>query len=163
MFHCSVINFIDRPRITDPPASVTVNENEIATFNCTAAGSGDLTIEWICSDCDCDSPSNEKSDQLFVTSTLEIPGATNLTVTCVVNQRLPSLSSGESNDVEVRLPPTEALRRTAQLIIIPAPTTTTTTEPETTPPETTGSEGKKEINSAAYQKCIAHHQLLAHA
>ena len=105
-----------------------MNEGEIATFTCAAAGSGDLTIQWICSDgSNCGTYYTDDSNDGYVTSTLEIPGAANLTVTCIVNQSLPSLLSGESNDVEVRPPPTEALRRTAQLIVIHAPTTTTTT------------------------------------
>ena len=130
-----------------------MNENEIATvtFNCTATGSGDLIIEWICSDDSnyCSSSREERSGG-YVTSTLEISGATNLSVTCAVNQSLTSLLSEESNDIEVRPPPIIALRRTAKLIVIPAPITAT--QLETTPPETIGSEGKKE-------KCVAHHQL----
>lgn len=117
--------FADHLSIVESPDNVTVNEREVATFNCTATGSGNLTIEWICSgDSNCEG-SSERSGG-YVTSILEIPGATNLTVTCVVNQNLISLSSGGS-DVEVRLPPdfvpAEVLQRTAQLTVIPAPTT----------------------------------------
>ena len=119
--------FADRPRIMDSPVSVTVNESENATFTCTAAAdSGDLIVEWICSDgSNCGSSSKEERSDGYVTSILEIPGETNLNVTCVVNQNLTSLLSEESN-VEVQPPPTESLQRTAKLIVIPAPTTTTT-------------------------------------
>ena len=110
-----------------------MNESEIATFTCTAAGSGDLIIEWICSNSGVSS--REEGSGGYVTSILEIPGATNLSVTCVMNQSLTSISFEESNGaVEARLPPpTESLRRTAQLTVIPTPVTTT----GTTPPETT--------------------------
>ena len=132
--------FADPPSIIESPADVTVNENETATFNCTATGSGDLTIEWICSDdFNCARSGTDDSNDGYVTSTFEITGATNLTVTCIVNQSLISLLFGESN-VEIRLPPpTEALQRTAQLIVIPAPTT----QPETnTGVHTSGGENK---------------------
>ena len=124
-----------------------MNENEIAmvTFSCTATGSGDLIIEWICSDdANYCSSSREKKSGGYVTSILEISDATNLNVTCAVNQSLTSLFSEESNDIEVRPPPVIALQRTAQLIVIPAPLTAT--QPDTTPQETTGSEGERERN-----------------
>ena len=112
----------------EPPVDVTVNEGENATFTCAAAGSGDLTIEWICSDgSNCGTSSTDDSNDGYITSTFVISGATNnLIVTCVVNVSLLGLSSGESNDVEIRPPPVpaEALRRMAQLIVIPAPITT---------------------------------------
>ena len=140
--------FADRPSIMESPVDVTVNENESATFNCNATGSGDLTIEWNCSDSSNCGMSNTDSNDGYVTSTFVIDDATNnLTITCVVTQNLTSLFSGESNDVEIRPPPVpaEALQRMAQLIVIPAPTTTiyTPAEPENTLPETTVSEGKK--------------------
>ena len=122
--------FTDPPSFIESPASVTVNENETATFNCTATSSGNLTIEWICSDgSNCGRSSTDDSKDGYVTSTFEIIGTTNLTVTCIVNHSLTNfnLSFGESDGVEVRPPPTETLQRTAQLIVIPAPTT----QPET--------------------------------
>ena len=92
---------------------------ESATFNCTATSSGDLIINWNCSDrsnCDIMS-STSSSNSGSVTSTLVITGATsNLNVTCNVMQDLTSLTSGESASVEVRLPPIERVQRTAQLI-----------------------------------------------
>ena len=147
---CFVRLFVDHPSITESPADVTVNESESATFNCNATGSGDLTIEWICSDGSNCGMSNTDSNDGYVTSTFVIDDATdNLTITCVVTQSLTNLFSGESNDVEVRPPPnfvpTKVLQ--AQLIVIPAPTTTAAAKPETTPIETTGSEGKKDPHS----------------
>ena len=94
--------------------------NEVANFTCSATtrGSGDLTIEWICSDgSNCGSPIHEKR-RGYVTSTLQIIGATSLNVTCIVNQNLASFLSRESG-VETQLPLTETLSRTAQLIVIP--------------------------------------------
>ena len=123
---------------------------ETATFifNCTATGSGDLMIEWTCSDdsnCGVSSANIGNSSKLnngSVTSTLVITGVTiNLTVTCAVIQNLTCLSSGESADVEVRLPSIEKVLSTAQLIFIPVPTTHTVTQSETTLP---GSEGENE-------------------
>ena len=110
------------------PADIIVNE--VATFTCSATtrGSGNLTIEWICSDgSNCGSPIidyitygpiHEKRHG-YVTSTLQIIGATSLNVTCIVNQSLASFSSRESG-IETRLPGlTEMLSRTTQLIVIP--------------------------------------------
>ena len=111
-------SFAARPSITEPPADVTVNQGEPATFTCTAAGSGDLTIQWNCSDgSNCgQSSQSEDSGGGTVTSTLVITGAsTNLNVTCVVNQNLTSLLSGESG-IETRLPSTET-SITAQLVV----------------------------------------------
>ena len=114
--------FAARPSIDiiESPADVIVNE--VATFTCSATtrGSGNLTIEWICSDgSNCGSPIHEKRHG-YVTSTLQIIGATNLSVTCTVNQSLASFLSRESG-IETRLPLTEIIlsSRTAQLIVIP--------------------------------------------
>ena len=84
--------FAVRPSIDiiESPADVIVNE--VANFTCSATtrGSGDLTIEWICSDgSNCGSPIHEKR-RGYVTSTLQIIGATSLNVTCIVNQNLAS-------------------------------------------------------------------------
>ena len=134
--------FADHLNIMESPASVTVNASESANFTCTAAGSGDLNIKWICSDgSNCGIPITDDSNDGNVTSTFVIDDATsNLTVTCVVNQSLTSLSSGGSN-VEVRLPPdfvpTKVLERIAQLIVIPAPTTTQPDDPPTQDPAST--------------------------
>ena len=131
-----------------------MNENEIATvtFNCTATGSGYLIIEWICSDdANYFSSSREERSDGYVTSILKISGASNLSVTCAVNQSLTSLLSEESNDIEVRPPPIITLQRTAQLTVIPAPITAT--QLETTPPETTGSESEEEINLSITEIC----------
>ena len=117
-----------------------LDQFESATFNCTATGSGDLIIEWTCSDgsnCDNIIMSNlSSSNNGSVTSTLVITGATsNLTVTCNVMRDLTSLqlTSGESASVEVRLP-IERVQRTVQLIFTPVPTTVTATlsDPPTT-------------------------------
>ena len=128
-------SFAASPSITEPPNDVTVNQGEPATFTCTAAGSGDLTIQWNCSDgSNCgQSSQSEDSGGGTVTSTLVITGAsTNLNVTCVVNQSLASFLSGESG-IEARLPlPTEVLTANCKLIVIPAPTTATP-QPESTP------------------------------
>ena len=154
----------------ESPVDVTVNESESATFTCAAShSSGDLTIEWICSDgSNCGTSSTDDSNDGDVTSTFVINNTiSNLTVTCVVNLSLPDLSSGESNDVEVRPPPAEALWETAQLIVIPAPTTTTTGGGGTTKPPTSNdpSNGELKINytlpyrtgNCQPQKCFAHH------
>ena len=112
-----------------------MDQYESATFICTATGSGDLIINWNCSDgpnCDSTNSSNNGS----VTSTLVITGATsNLTVTCNVTQNLTNLTSGESADVEVRQPldfvPIERVQRTAQLIFMPVPTAAPSSDPPT--------------------------------
>ena len=102
-----------------------------ATFNCTATGSGDLIINWNCSDgSNCGMSSTNSSNNGLVTSTLVITHATsNLTITCDVVQNLTSLSSGESTSIEVRLPwnfvRINTVQSTAQLIVIPVPTTVT--------------------------------------
>ena len=129
-----------RPRITvaEPPASVTVDQYESATFNCTATGSGDLIINWNCSDgSNCGMSSTNSSNNGSVTSILVITHATsNLTVTCNVMQNLASLTSGESASVEVQQPsdfvPIKRVQRTAQLIFIPVTTTTEITPSDTT-------------------------------
>ena len=112
-----------------------MDQFESATFNCTATGSGDLIIEWTCSDgSNCDNISTSSNNNRSVTSTLVITGATSdLTVTCNVTRDLPSLTSGESASVEVRLP-IESIQRTAQLIFTPV--TTTETASSSDPPST---------------------------
>ena len=114
-----------------------MDQFESATFNCTATGSGDLIIEWTCSNCDNIIMSNTSSSNSgSITSTLVITGATsNLTITCNVTRNLTSLTSGESAGVEVRLPPIERVQRTAQLIFTPVPTTVTATSSD--PPTST--------------------------
>ena len=118
-----------------------MNQFESAIFNCTATGSGDLIIEWTCSDINgsnCDNiimSSNSSSNIGSVTSTLVITGATSdLTVTCNVTRDLTSLTSGESASVEVWLP-IERVQRTAQLIFMPVPTTVTASSSD--PPTST--------------------------
>ena len=95
-----------------------MDQYDIATFSCTATGSGDLIINWNCSDgSNCDMSSISSSKNGSVTSTLVITDAiSNLAVTCNVMQDLTSLTSGESASVEVRLPPIERVQRTAQFI-----------------------------------------------
>ena len=107
----------DPPNIIDSPANITVNEGEIVTFTCAANGSGDLTIEWICSDsANCGSPSTDDTDDGYIlTSTLEIIGVNNLTISCVVNQSLTINEPG----VEKRLPYTRIVQKAAQLTVIP--------------------------------------------
>ena len=109
-----------------------MDQFDSATFTCIATGSGDLIIEWTCSDgSNCDMSNTISSNNGSVTRTLVIIGATsNLTVTCNVMQNLINLTSGESASVEVRRPldfvPIEREQRTAQLIFTPLPTTVTT-------------------------------------
>ena len=123
-----------RPSIMESPANVTVNQSTsyAAIFICSATGSGELTIEWICSDgTDCGSIINDDSADGYVTSTYQITRASaSLNVTCVVNQSLASFMS-EEFDIETQLPHTEPLTRTAELTVIPAPTIATTTQPGT--------------------------------
>ena len=114
-----------------------MDQYESATFNCTATGSGDLIIEWNCSDgSSCDMSSTNSRDDKSVTSTLVVTGATsNLTVTCNVTQNLTNLTSGESASIEVRQPSDfvsiKRVQRTAQLIFMPVPTTAPSTDPPT--------------------------------
>ena len=106
-----------------------MDQYESATFTCTATSSGDLIIEWTCSDgSNCDNIMSSTNNG-SVTSTLVITGATsNLTVTCNVMQDVgqTNLTSGESASVEVRLP--IEVQRTAQLIFMPVPTTSSPSE-----------------------------------
>ena len=116
--------------------AVTVTEGETATFNCTASGVGDLTIEWdvggvlynseTCSDT-CGSI-NSKNNDGYVTSTLEITGETDLDISCIMVQRLITSSSDEPG-VEMRLYRRLERAAAAQLTVIPA--ITTATQPET--------------------------------
>ena len=136
-----VYGVADLAIITDSPASVIVNESETATFNCTATGVGDLTIEWNvggelynCETCSesphCDSINSESNDG-YVTSTLEITGETDLDIRCVLNQDI-IISSGEPG-VETRWPPPRTVQgEAARITVIPAVTTTATTQPMTT-------------------------------
>ena len=123
-----------RPSLVESPTNVTVNQStsDTAIFNCSATGSGELTIEWICSDgTDCGSVIDDNSTDGRITSTYQITSASaSLNVTCVVNQSLASFMSEESN-IEIRLPRTKPLMRTAELTVIPAPTTAATTQPGT--------------------------------
>ena len=138
--------FADRPSITEPPASVSVSQYESATFNCTATGSGDISIEWSCDGSNCSGKSDTTigGEDGYVTSTLNITRATgNLAVTCHVMQNLIRLMSEASNDVEVRLPPRFVANMTAQLIFMPVATTTST--PPTTPQGTDPSPGEGEL------------------
>ena len=142
-----------------------MDQYESATFNCTATGSGDLIMEWTCSDIDgsnCDNiiMSNiSSSNSGSVTSTLVITRATsNLTVTCNMIQNLTNLTSRESASVEVQLPPnfvsiTRELR-TAQLIFMPVPTTTTTlsSDPPTGASSSPSGELKIEIIYTLYPR-----------
>ena len=99
-----------------------MNESDVATFDCTAIGTGDLNITW---DVDGGSINSNTSSNGYVTSTLKITGATiNLTVTCIVTQTLTSSIITEEPGVEVRLPRVRMLHRVAQLTVIPAITTT---------------------------------------
>ena len=128
------------PSIMESPTNVMVNQStsDAAIFNCSATGSGELTIEWICSDgTDCGSIIDDDSADGYVTSTYQITNASaSLNITCVVNQSLASFMSEES-DIYTRLPHTELLRRTAKLTVIPAPTIAiTTTLPDSQQPDT---------------------------
>ena len=146
-------SFAARPSITEPPTDVTVNQGEPATFTCTAAGSGDLTIQWNCSDgSNCGSPIHEERRDGYVNSTYEIIGGiANLNVTCAVNQSLASFLSGESG-VEQRLPsPIEAVR-TAQLTVILA----TTPPPLITSDDPTSEGEQKYLYFAPAQEIVNH-------
>ena len=124
-----------------------MNEREVATFNCTATGVGDLTIEWDVDGCsksttNCGSINSESGDG-YVTSTLNITGVTDLNISCVVNQNL--TFSSEDPSIEIRLPlnRTRTVQgNTVQLMIIPA---TPTAQPTTTQGSSVGpSDGKKD-------------------
>ena len=130
--------FAARPSIVESSANVMVNERDPATFTCSANGSGELTIEWICSDgTNCGSSTNDEGADGRMTSTYKITSASaSLNVTCVVNQSLASFMSEEA-DIEIRLPRTEPLTRTAKLTVILAPTIAiTTTLPDSQQPGT---------------------------
>ena len=136
----------DPPSIIDSPANITINKDEIVTFTCIANSSVmDLTIEWICSDSsNCGSPiTDETDDEYILTSTLEIIGVNNLTISCVVNQSLTSSLPGEPG-VEKRPPCTRIVQKAAQLTVIPTIITKAASTSSTT---TTGSfsfKGKKD-------------------
>ena len=131
--------FAARSSIVESPANIMVNESDPATFTCSATGSGELTIEWMCSDgTNCGSSANDEGANGHMTSTYHISSASaSLNVTCVVNQSLASFMSEES-DIETLLPPTEEpLMRRAELTVIPAPTSAaTTTQPDSQQPGT---------------------------
>ena len=130
----------DLVMITDHPNDTTVNENEVATFSCTATGSGDLTVEWDVGDkrynmdnctplengCNITNITDNTGDS--VTSTLKITAMVNNSVTCVVKQDLSSstISFGQPVvGVESRTPPIRMLSsQPAQLTVNEAPTTT---------------------------------------
>ena len=167
-------DFTDLATITDPPTSITVNESESATFDCTATDVGDLTIEWdvggvlynneTCSDT-CGSI-NTVNNNRHVTSTLAITGETDLDISCVVIQRSMTSSSNEPG-VEMRL--YGRLERAAQLMVIPTVTTAATTQPETTQPTNTQgpdvgrTDGKKDdlLNFTLGQEIVNHRNPLA--
>ena len=102
--------------------TVTVNDSENATFNCTATGSGDLNINWVCSDSSdsCGTSTTVGNNGGYIASSIEVvyTGAMNSTITCVVSQNLTMFLSDES-DVEVRLPHTRIIHKAAQLTVIP--------------------------------------------
>jgi hypothetical protein len=140
-----LVIFPDRPNITEEPVSVTVDQYENATFNCTATGPGDLKIVWTCSDgSNCGISSTNRNNDGSLTSTLVITRATsNLTVTCYVIQNLTRLSSSEPANVEVRLPSIETVPlSTAELTVIPISTTTQPTDPLTEGPQSPAGELK---------------------
>ena len=116
------LSFAAHPSFVESPTNVTVNERDPATFTCSATGSGELIIEWICSgSTDCDGIISDDSTGGYVTSTYQITRASaSLTITCVVNQSLASFKSVES-DIEIRLPQPLTTRRKAELTVIQAP------------------------------------------
>ena len=160
--------------ITNHPASTTVNEGEVAIFNCTATGRGDLTIEWDvdeirysmdnCSPSEiCNRISNTNNTGGSVTSTLQITASlvTDF-VACVMKQNLSSSASSfglPMNDIEVRPPPIRTLRSVAQLTVIALPTTTqteTSPRPLATSSEDQSNEGGEKENNLEDRKTVSH-------
>lgn len=111
-----------------------MKKNEVATFSCSATGTGDLSIEWDvggvlydhvrCFESpNCESiTDNEINQHRFLTSVLRITGVNSLEISCIVNQNL-TISSQVISGVEIRQPPSTYMRtiqETAQLTVIPA-------------------------------------------